>query len=827
MNEQNKISKEMESNVLDPKRILNKIIYNWYYFAIAIVLSAITSHYITNNTTPIYSVEGTLLISDTQNSIGIELFSSGAPGIKNIQLQNEIVYLNTYSLALKTIQNLNLNVAYFQKEIIGYKKLFNQNIPIFVEPNWNKNQLANAYFKLSPLSNQHYTLELIEKENAKVFNRKDPDNFKNGLIPIQSIPQKLTASFGQVVRTEYFEFTIYLLEDLSEEIFFSFTDDQSLAKYFKSLIEISPINKDATVLNLKINHPDQQLGQDYINSLMTTFLKNDLEQKNLTTQQTLQFIEKQIVTINDSINIYGNEIQNFRKINQVINISAKGSNILNESVKLSEDFKRQSLRSDYYYYLKTYLENPQSQELLVPSVIGIEDPIINSMVVELISLQNEKVGFSGVLIGDSFSYTRELNNKIENLKRNLSESIDNAIKNIDNQTTRLKSLIGLVERDLNQLPEIEKNLISIERKFKVNESIYTLLLEKRAETEIQKASTTTKHRILDQAMVNPIPISPKRTRNLVLGVSLGFSVPLFILVLWSVFYHKITDPKELEELLDIPIIGTIPREKNITNLLDTSSNTISTESFRNIRSNLSIRFGFKDQGVILVTSTRPGEGKTYTSIKIASIYAALGKRTIILGMDLRKPRLHKELNLKNEKGVTNYLLNESQDWQSLVQQSSQENLEILSAGPYLEGSSELINTQRFETLIMELKRAYDFVVIDTSPIGLVSETLDLTKYSDTNLFLFRQDYSFISQANIANDLRNKYEIKNLYAIINDVHKSGLGAYYGYGYGYSYYSGYDGYKESSKPSGLKKFLSSKKYPFLKMITNRKTNSKKSI
>jgi capsular exopolysaccharide synthesis family protein len=718
--------------------------------------------------------------------------------------------LNTYSLALQTVERLNLNTNYYTEEFWGYRQIYNQQIPIFTEVNWDHNQLERVKFKITPQSDTTFSLQLLDIGNSKVFNRISKDKS----LDFQSVDQNLTSrysgTYGESLKTEFFEFTVYKLTDYSEEIFFSFLNDNALANSFKKDVLINPVNDESSVLKIGINHPDQVIGSEYVNALMATFLENDLEQKNLATQQTLDFIENQIVTINDSINLYENQIENFRQVNKITDISSKGSIILTESIKLDEELNRQSSTLDFYKNLKKYLDTPDSKELLIPSIAGIQDPIINTMVTELIALQNEKAGLSGVLIGDSFSYTRELNNRLKNLKGNLNESITNAIVNIEIQIERIQDLVGSVDRDLNKLPEVERNLISIQRRFKVNESIYTLLLEKRAETEIKKASTTTNHQIYDEAMINPSPISPNRNRNYALGLALGMSIPLFILVVWSLFYHKISDPKELEELLDIPIIGTIPREKDTTEMLSQMGKSMTTESFRNIRSSLAIRFNFKDKGVVLVTSTKSGEGKTYISIKIASLYAALGKKTLILGMDLRKPRLHKELNLNNDRGVTTYLLQESEDWEDMVQSTTQENLFILSAGPYLERSSELINTPRFESLILSLKSKYDFIIIDTPPIALVSETLDLTKYSDVNLFIFRQNFSFINQANVANDLKNKFEIENLYAIINGTYKTGLGDYsYGYGYGYGYYANYEGYLDNPSRSRISKFFSRKK------------------
>jgi len=807
--ETRKTNNSNSSDIFDPKRILTKILQNWYYFIATTVAAVAISHYITNNTTAIYAIEGTLLISEDQNTMGLDLFSSATPTLKNTQVENQIVYLETNSLALRTIKDLNININYFTEDIWGYKQIFNQRIPVFVKVNWSHNQLKNIYYKIIPGEGSEFIIELLETENKQLFNReKEKETFSASLFN-QNIPTRYQGEYGELLKTEFFEFTLYKLNTISEEIFFSFSDDSSLAKKFRSQVKISPVNSESSVLKIQLNNPDRIIGSEYINALMKAFLENDLEQKNLATQQTLDFIEAQILTINDSINLYETEIQNFRKINQIINISAKGSNILSESVKLAEELNRQTATLDYYKDLKVYLDNTDGQELLIPSIAGIEDPIIITMVTELINLQNERASLSGVLIGDSFSYTRELNNKLKNLRDNLNENITNGISNIENQIIRVESLVGLVDRDLNKLPEVERNLISIERRFKVNESIYTLLLTKRAETEIKKASTTTNHQIYDEAMVNPVPISPNRTRNYALGIAFGFSIPLFILVLWSIFYHKITDVKELEEVLDIPIIGTIPREKDNSNPLDQNAKSMTTESFRNIRSNLAIRFNFKDKGVILVTSTKPGEGKTYISIKVASIYAALGKKTLILGMDLRKPRLHTELNLANDRGITTFLLQESEVWEDMIQSTDQENLHVLSAGPYLERSSELINTPKFERLMLGLRSKYDFVIIDTSPIGLVSETLDLTKYSDINLFLFRQNFSFINQSNIANDLKNKFEIKNLFAIINDIHSSGIGQN-NYGYGYGYYSNYENYVDQPEKSRIKRFFKRRKW-----------------
>jgi tyrosine-protein kinase Etk/Wzc len=775
-------------DVLDPKRIVEKVLSNWYLFLGSIILFLGISFFYTKKTTPIYESQGLLLISEAKGNIPLEIFSGNGGLLTggNASLQNEIVTLQTYSLALETIRKLELNTTYYSQDLWKLKPIYN-SYPIQVEINWEKPQLINAIFKLTFSDNNEYTLEIEESPNNQLYKKQ----FDGKEDTFSSLPEGTFNSyhgkFGEQISTPYFEFTIFNYKaDDYEELFFKISDDSSLAKQYKNLVSINPVNKETTALQMKIVHPDRKIGELYINTLMQSFLDSDLKDENEMSQNTLDFIENQIRSVSDSLNEYENELQNYRQINRITNVSDKGSNILIESVKLEDELNQQTSRLEYYQNLKKYLTNPEGQELLVPSLIGIEDPLFNTMVSSLLMLQNEKSGLKGVLSSDSFSYVRELNNKIENLKINLNESIRNAILNISNHIQRLQGMIGVVEKDFNMLPELERNLIDIERRYKLNESIYTYLLQKKAEIEIQKASTITKHQILDVAMINPVPISPKLSRNLALGASLGFTLPLLITIIWLFLNYKVGDPKELEKILLMPILAKIPRESKQVHILDLNTQSPITESFRSIRSSLAIRYNFKDKGTILITSAAPGEGKTFVSIKIASTYAALGKKTLLMGMDSRRPKISSELGIHNNFGVTTYLNKDEENLENLIQVTQQENLEVINAGPYLGNSGELIHSERFESMMRKLKNSYDFIVIDTSPITMVSETIDLTKYSDINFFILRHNYSYVTQSYIANDLYENLGIPNMFVIINDIQKSGL--YYSYGYKqYSYSS----------------------------------------
>src|SRR5690606_12297525 len=356
------------------------------------------------------------------------------------------------------------------------------------------------------------------------------------------------------------------------------------------------------------------------------------------------------------------------------------------------------------------------------------------------------------------------------------------------------------EKEVNRLPATERNLLNIQRQFSIHENIYVYLLEKRAEAEISRASNSPTNAILDVGRSGSTPVAPKRSLNYLIGLILGLALPIGFITVRDFFNTKIQDPKEVEKSLKVPLIGMIGVSKSPNNLaIFSNPKSTITESFRNLRANMSFLSPRQSRLVVAISSSISGEGKTFCSINLASIYAISGKKTLLVGLDLRKPRIAGDFSLANDIGVSTYLSTE-RDWRPMIKESGHENLDILLSGPTPPNPAELLLQDNFVTLLEELKDNYDVIVLDCPPIGLVSETLEIFKYSDLNIMIVRQDYSFKHSIDYINNLYTKGSVKKLYTVMNGVDASkgygGYGSYGSYGYGNYGYGNY-GYHEDEQ------------------------------
>lgn len=782
-----------EVDFLDSKRILGKALEKWYLFVISVIISLGFSYFYTRSLVPIFQTHSLLAINEESNALDFEIFNKSGFQKANTSLQNEIVELSTFTIAYKTAKKLNFNVQFFESRFASHKEV-PQPSGLSLKIDWDKPQLINTLVNLKIISSNEFLISIEERLIDASLYIRNFENSPDEYLSVANIaPFEIKGKFNEPLTSEFLNLTILLQEDFSipEDLSFKIIDNKRLASELKNNLSISLADPESTVLRLSYESSDGKKGKVILNNIMETYLENNLEIKNIGFQQTLEFIDKQLINISDSLSNYENELELYRKINSITNLSDKGGIVLDEAVRLETEVQSLQGKLNYYEDLQEYINNSSEKEIFVPSVAGVEDPLLNSLVTELLKLQTEKSSLSDIINENSFAYVRNLNLRIEKIASNLNESVANAITNTSSYLQRTKNLLQTVEKDISSLPKIERDLIKIERRYKLNESIYNYLLQKKAETEIEKASTTVIHRIIDEAITDETQIYPKPIRNYALAFAIGVSMPLLFIVVSLLINTKIVDLKEVAELSDTPLIGTIPRyEDDGKNILLNDGKSTLTESFRSIRSSLALQYDFKNQGTILVTSTIPGEGKTYVSTKMASIYASIGKKTILVGLDLRKPTLHKILEVSNQFGLTTYLKSNNSAIESLIQPSGMENLDVLTAGPYYDKSYEKLNTSQFENLMTSLKEKYDFVIIDTPPIGLVSETLDLIKYSDIILFVLRQNFSSISQLDLVNHLNKKVGLDNIFTVVNDVHKKGNGGYY-YGYGY-YYGNYKSY-----------------------------------
>ncbi|GGF45296.1 GumC family protein [Echinicola rosea] len=784
-------------STFDFRAILIKYLRYWPWILSFIIVGVAAAFFINRYSTPIWSVESTVLIKDESSGMSMDLFENSGLIKSTNNIENEIGILKSYTLAEEAIQELNLNVQVFKQGMLGAVPAYG-NQSMLVEVDWKHPQMVGGMMKLVKGQNNDFSLS-FEESNFLAYNPADPF-YKTQIENITL--REGNYQFGEWIEGVNFRFRVKNISASPDEAFlFQLQDTPSLAKKYKNDLMVGPINKEASILSLRLETPVRRLGEDYLNTLMDVYLQRELNEKNRTSDNTVRFIENQLSDITDSLTFFEDRLEQYRTQNKVFNLSEEGNQIFQRMQELETERSQMEINLKYYQTLQNYLDTNSEEDLLVPSVVGISDPLLNSLVLNLGELQAEKVRLSSNF-SEQTPAVREIKSKIDNTRNVLRENVNSAIRNTQSMLGELKGNIRQVEQQINVLPETERRLLGIQRKFTINENIYVYLLQKRAEAEITRASNSPKNTVLDWAKAGNMPVAPKTKVNYLLGMLLGLFIPLGFVAVRDFFNVKIEDVKELERLIKMPVVAKIGRAKygvSVPVLSEPRSSV--TEGFRSLRADMTYLSPHKkDNLTILFTSTVSGEGKTFCSVNTASAFALKGKRTLLMGLDLRKPKIAMDFGLENEQGISTCLSTDI-SWEKLVQKSQTENLDIFLSGPIPPNPAEILLQDKFEQIMKEIKDRYDVVVMDCPPVGLVSETKELFRYADINMFVFRQQYSRRESTELANEIYEKGGVKKLYGLMNDIHLNGVG---GYGYGYGYGGNY-GYHEDRQVSWWKRFV----------------------
>lgn len=528
---------------------------------------------------------------------------------------------------------------------------------------------------------------------------------------------------------------------------------------------------------------------EYLNKLMEVYRQQGLDYKNETAENTIEFIDNQIKLISDSLRHAENRLEDFRLTNKLIDLSSEGSAVKTKLESYSQEKISTELQKQYYDYLASYIKTRnESGEIISPSLMGVTDQLFVGLVNELGTLQKQKKQLMYNLSANQPEINL-INSKIEDTRAALEENLRNCLINIGRILVDINSRITSVEKDLNKLPGTERKFINIQRTYDLNNTVYTFMLEKRSEAGISKASTVSSSRIIDPAEpFNASRVSPKQKRNYIFALILGLFVPGLYIYLTDLFHNKIIDKKDIERGTQVPIIGFVGHNstKNEIPVLSKPGSSLA-ESFRSIRTNLKYYLNGENKAVISVTSTISGEGKTFVSLNLAVVLAMLGKKTLLASLDLRKPKLDSILNPEDKNGLSHFLIGEA-SYNEIIHQTDISNLFFVPTGDVPPNPTELIETEKMNQFMTKARGEYDFIVLDTPPVGIVSDALLLGEYADVNIFVIRQRFSFKSTLELIQNIFLKKELKNLTIAVNDIHISG---YYGYGlrYGYGFYEGY--------------------------------------
>ena len=755
------------------KEILAPYFRKWKLILIFSIIGFIISFIFVKFVEPTYTVSAEVIVKEDENQPGglnagsmLSELSFGITGMTN-QVDNEIEILKSRSLLLKVIKDLKLNIEIYENGNIQDKELF-KNSPIkinFIDS--QKEDYINGVFELKVLNKS--TFEIYDKKNKKTVNYK----------------------FGETVNTNVGKFII-TPENISinnlkgKEFKIVINSNGLIINKLKNIIKIERTNKESSAILLEYKTKNIEKGKALLDDLIkqhSTFAIND---KNVVAKNTLKFIEERLQYLSKELTNVEQDVSYFKSNNKIFDLNTSAQIFFqneSETQKMILENETQLKLADYIY--EFILKNKNNE--LVPSNLGISNPAIEQTIqtINSIQLEKNKLAFTS---GEKNPIIANLDAQIYNLKKTLKETLNNQRNSLKITNRELINRNNLIENKLKSAPKQEKDFKEIARQQQIKETLYLFLLQKKEETSLALAITTANTKIIDKAYSDGLPIAPNKKLIYILSILLGTFIPISYIYIYKLFNNKVQSIEDLSKL-DVTVIGDLPLVKNvnkiIVNKIDRSS---LAEAFRLLRTNLSFVYNKNSHNskTIFVTSTFSNEGKSFVSINLASTLAMTQKKVLLLGMDLRVPKLLDYIDLKNNSGngITNFIVNESINIESLILRSTNlEGVDIISSGSIPPNPAELIMNERMKLIFDFAKDKYDYVIVDTAPVGLVTDTFLLNDLADVTLYVVRANVLDKKDLSVLTDVYKNSKLKNISVLINGVDfEKGYGNGNGYGYG---------------------------------------------
>ncbi len=759
-------------------RLVVKLIFRyWYLFVISFLVFITLGNLYLKYVKPLYNVKTTILIKDKKNKQIIDDILSEYKLETDRNIYNEMEILKSYKLIGTTVKSLDWGVSYYAKGTIKELETYNQApYKIQLDTTFNNPQKQKVFVKF--LTDSTFTVHL---EKYGVVNGK----------------------VGESLRNDFFSFTLYRTKKFKPsvintdlEYYFVINDLQSIVDYYVNTMSIELASRNASIIAISVNGSVHAKEVDFLKHLTDTYLADELEQKNQVINNTINFIDDLLIEISDSLKGAEKQLEKFRTNEKVVDIESASLSVYEQIKKLEEERAVLLVKDRYYRYLQDYINNNYDiSKIVAPSLMGIDEVMLNSLVAELYKLHSdqEALGFSAKDKNPTYNI---LELKTKNARKALIENIRNVLVSsqiiLDDNEDRLSK----AKAALNLLPGKEMSLTKIKRKFNLNDNIYNYLLQKRTDASITKAANAPDNRVVNEAYVTG-KVSPYESKIRWISILVAFLLPCAFIVLKIYLNDRVNSKEFIVSRTNVPILGVVGHYSGESQypLIDSPKSSFS-ESIRTLRINLKYLASDKKNKIIGVTSTVSGEGKTFFALNLATSIVSATTKVLIIGADMRKPKLHLNLNISNEKGLSTYLINNA-SVEEILLPTQVSNLDFIPSGPVPPNPTELLESDRFDKLMEYVSDKYDYIIIDAAPVGLVADYYLLAKYIDANLFILRYDYTKVAMLDELNKLYIDRKIKDLYIVYNDLEYQDAFGYGGYGYGYSY-GGY-GYYEKEKRS----------------------------
>ena len=790
---------EQPEEQVDIQEILFRYLIHWPWFVVSVIICIACAWGYLRLATPVYDITATVLIKDDKKgggaSMSSELEKMGLDGFvsSSNNVDNEIEVLKSKSLAREVVNNLGLFVTYKDEDEFPNRELYRTS-PVVVSLTPQEAEKLSAPMEvemtLFPHGGMDALITVKDKEYRKHF-EKLPAVFPTDEGTVAFFESKDTLAVNQVK------------EGSKERHIKAFINRPfSVAKGYANSLSIAPTSKTTSVVVVSLKNTNIRRGRDYINKLLEMYNINANNDKNEVAQKTAEFIDERIGIISMELGSTEQDLENFKRSAGITDLSSEAQIALTGNAEYEKKRVENQTQINLVMDLQRYMKGNEYEVL--PSNIGLQDAAsagaidrYNQMLVERERLLRTSTENNPAIIN--------LDTSIRAMRTNVQATLDATLKGLQITKEDLAREAGRYSRRINDAPTQERQFVSIARQQEIKAGLYLMLLQKREENAITLAATANNAKIIDEALADDSPVSPKRMMIYLVSLVLGVGIPVGIIYLIGLTKFKIEGRADVEKLTLLPVVGDIPLadEKAGSIAVFENKNNLMSETFRNVRTNLQFMLE-QGKNVILVTSTISGEGKSFVSANLAISLSLLGKKVVIVGLDIRKPGLNKVFNIpKKEHGITQFLTNPTINLMDLVQSSDiNKNLFILPGGTVPPNPTELLARDGLEKAVETLKQNFDYVILDTAPVGLVTDTLLIGRVADLSVYVCRADYTRKAEFTLINELAENDKLPNLCIVINgiDLNRRKYGYYYGYGkygkyYGYGKRYGYGyGYGE---------------------------------
>ena len=792
-----------KQNSFDFKGFLIKTLSYWKWFVAGLIIAFSIAHQVNIRKQKIYGIETTIAVQEESTP----LFTSTTSLVFNWGGTSDKVQMISTTLKSRShnelvVDRLQFYIDYFKQTKYFLKDVYGE-IPFKIIADKTQYQLLSQFVNVKMISKDTYQITIpFQANSAEVIRYSDN---KKAIINVPNKEFKKIYKVGQAINLPFLHFTLNLAayQDTSfdEEVLVRFNSFDGAVSSCMGL-NVGIDDKAGSILKLSVQGNNKAGMVDFLNATVDVLIKKQLDNKNKFADNTINFIDKTLKEMEDQLKNSGDELKDFGKNNNIIDIEAGGSNYQDKLIEYDARKDEVERKIAYLNTLKNYLKGSVDfSKLPAPTVAGIDEVNININVSKLISLSIQRSELSYSIKGEV--YYERIDNEIQSVKKVLLEnanSYKNALQydlNIANQK------IAKMEAEISKLPENKQEWSKLSRKYNLSDNIYNTFLQKRSEASIVKAANLPDIQAIDPAKdVGGGLLGPKTSVNYVLAFFVGLITPLILVFFIFFISNSVQNIDDISSQTQLPLIGIVGVKHSESNLsvFERPKSALS-ESFRAIRS--SLQFLYKKQSVegsktLMLTSSVSGEGKTFCSLNIATVFALSEKKTIILGLDLRKPKIFDDFNIQNELGAVNFLIGQK-SLDEVIQKTHIPFLDVITSGPIPPNPSELILGDSMKEMMQELKKKYDYIILDTPPVGLVSDALELSQFCDLTLYVVRQNFTKKEMLTLLNNRTKRGELNNVSIIFNGYENK---AKYGVGYGYSYGYGYgSGYYEEEEPKAF--------------------------